>query len=200
MGFGILLFGYFVVLGTLPSALLFGNFLIIVAFGTSVILVCALKLLSGYNVYFRIAFAVSIVFSALLLASIPFETRDFGDQVNIVYSVISRTARYIILLALHNFLLQAIRTLARSIGNKKIAKKARRNLVVTYIYFIFTVFAFFDAPGDIIAIAAVVFGILLFALNFALFYSCYMRITYEGHDEEVERKYNEREEKRKRGK
>lgn len=197
MGFGILLFGYLSVLGTLPSALIFGSYAMIAAFAMSVLLVIALKMLSEFNVYFKITFIITIIFSALLLVSIPFEILKTGETVNVVYSAASRISRYILLLAFHNFLLQAIKKLALSVENNKIAKKAGRNLIITYVYFVFTITSFFDAPNDIVALAAIFLGIFVFLLNFTLLYSCYMYITYEGYDEEVERKYDERMEKKK---
>lgn len=195
MGFGILLFGYFSILGTLPSALLFGSYAILAAFAMSLLLVYASKKLSEFNIYFKITFTVTIIFSAFLLVSIPFEILKLSDTVNVVYSAASRVARYIILLAFHNFLLQAIKKLAASVENFKIAKKAGRNLVITYIYFLFTITSFFDAPNGSFMIAAVFGGIFVFLINFILLYSCYMFITYEGYDEEIDRKFDERAEK-----
>lgn len=197
MGFGILLFGYFSILGTLPSALMFGSYAMIAAFAMSIPLVFGLKMLSEFNLYFKITFFIAVVFSALMFVSLPFEILKLGDTVNVIYSVASRIVRYIVLLAFHNFLLQAVKKLAVSVENTKIAKRAGRNLIITYVYFIFTIVSFFNAPNDIFAISAIFFGILVFLLNFFLIYTCYMYITYEGYDEEVERKYEERMEKKK---
>jgi hypothetical protein len=75
-----------------------------------------------------------------------------------------------------------VNLIAVEIGNGKLAYKAKRNIYITYGYALLLVLYTLLPEGFLYL--AMFYSIIWFVLNVSVFMSCYMRISYEGADDE----------------
>jgi len=194
MGFGLLLLGYMTVLGFFPDMsaiyLYIGYALVVPVVGGVIIFAAFLKL-QEYNIYFRIMKYIALIYIFMIIAYVPlcmFE-RDY-----LVMQLLIRLYRIIsigVLFTFHYIMLLGIRTLASGIDNQRIARSAKINIYFTYIYFGLTIFGFIFISLYYI-IAVVIISLVYFVRNALCIYACFVQITYQGHDEELERKLEAR--------
>ena len=165
------------------------------------IILAAFFKLQEYNIYFKIMKYISIIYILALIGFTPFLIIGRGEDFNFMFDYISKIIRIFILFAFHYFMLSGIYSLAKSINNEGILKSAKFNIYFTYIYFGLSILGIIDFGGDTIKLyyisAVLLLGVVYFLRNFICIYRCYTQITYQGHDEELERKYEEKERRKK---
>ena len=191
MGFGLVIIGYLTVLGVLPDSFVYYTWSIYIAVAGGLIMLAGFCRLEEFNIYFKVGKYLSIFYVFILLGISPFAILPQSGETMIVFNTVSKIARICFLFVFHFYLVSGISALAKEIGNPIIEKKAKRNNILTYVFFSLFVVEFFDVPGQFLSFMAL-FGLAYYILTLALLYSCYMRITYEGHDEAIEQKYEKR--------
>ena len=185
MGFGLVLLGYLSVLGVLPYLFLYYSWGVYIAIAGALIMLAGFCRLAAYNVFFKFTKYICVVYILILLGFTPFLILNRGGE---VFTVVSKITRICVLLAFHFFLITGISALASEIENKLVLKKAKRAIYVLYAFFSAFILEFFEIP--VITQILIVFTLVFYFMMFSLVYSCYMRITYEGHDEEIDAKFD----------
>ncbi|MCL2815402.1 MAG: hypothetical protein FWD23_12450 [Oscillospiraceae bacterium] len=191
MGFGLVILGYLTVLGVLPDSFIYYTWSIYIAVAGGLIMLAGFCKLAEYNVYFAVGKYISIVYIFILLGFSVFVIPAYSRDFMIVFNTVSKIIRICFLFVFHFYLFSGISTLAKEIENIKIEKKAKRNIIITYVFFFCFIFEFFGVP-EVFSVFMAGVGIIYFILTAILLYGCYMRITYEGHDEAIEEKYKKR--------
>jgi hypothetical protein len=189
MGFGFLVMGYLSVLGVLPYFFVyFYGWSVYIAVAGGLIMLAGFCRLEEYGVYFKIMKYICIGYILMLLGFSPFLIINHSKETEELFIVVSKIIRICFMFAFHFFLLSGILSLAREVENVKIEKKAKINIYFTYVFFSMFIFEFFNIPSfsQLMIIVTILYCISVISV----LYSCYMRITYEGHDEEIEKKYN----------
>ena len=188
MGFGLVILGYLTVLGVLPDSFIYYTWSIYIAAAGGLLMLAGFCRLAEYNIYFKAGKYISIVYIFILLGFSPFMILTQSRDLMVVFNTVSKIIRICFLFVFHFYLFSGISALAGEIGNIKIEKKAKRNIIITYVFFLCFVFEFFGVP-EAFSVFMAGAGIVYCILTEILLYSCYMRITYEGHDEAIEEKY-----------
>lgn len=194
MGFGLLILGYLSVFGTLPYFFLYYSWGIYIAAAGGLIMLAGLCRLSEYNLYFKASKYICIAYILILLGFSPFLLLKYDSG---IFTAVSKIIRICVLFAFHFFLISGISALALEIENKLVLKKSKVVMYISYAFFSAFILEFFDIP--IISHIMIIFTFGFYFMMFSLIYSCYMRITYEGHDEEIERISDEKAKKKKKG-
>jgi len=194
MGFGLVIIGYLSVIGFLPDSFIYYSWGIYIAVAGGLIMLAGFCSLQEYNIYFKIMKYITIVYILILLGFTPFVILKFNEELIISFTLISKIIRICFMFVFHFFLLTGIMSLAKEIDNTKVEKKAKKNIYFTYIFFgafVLELFDIFDS-SFIINMQIILFlaGLVYFIITLSTIYSCYMRITYEGHDEEIDAKYD----------
>ena len=198
MGFGLLIIGYITVLGVLPESFIYYSWGIYIAVTGGILMLAGFCKLEEYNIYFKLMKYITIVYILILLGFSPF-TLIYNSWENYqIFLIVSKIIRIFLLFVFHFFLLSGISALANQINNIKIEKKAKRNIYITYIFFGAFILEFFNIT-EYVAPVLFLFSFAYYILMLAMIYSCYMRITYKGHDEAVDEKYNAKIKKNKKG-
>ena len=188
MGFGLLLLGYITVLGVLPESFIYYSWGIYIAITGGFIMLLGFLKLEEFNVYFKLMKFATIIYILILLGFSPFVIPRHSEELITMFTIVSKIIRICFMFVFHFYLLQGILKLAKEINNIIIEKKVKRNIIVTYIFFSAFVFELFNI-SEYIPVLLTLFGLIYFILIVSTIYSCYMRITYEGHDEAIEEKY-----------
>jgi len=187
MGFGLLVIGYITVFGVLPYSFLYYSGGIYIAVGGGILMLLGFCRLEEYNIYFRAMKYISVAYILILLGFTPFLVPRHSEEFMAVFLIVSKIIRICLLFVFHYFMLSGILSLAKEIGNTKVEKKAKINIYASYIFFALFILEFMDNP--VIGIALFMLTFVYYCITLSTLYGCYMRITYEGHDEEVEAKY-----------
>ena len=201
MGFGLLIIGYLSVFGVLPDSFIYYKWGIYIAVAGGLLMLAGFCKLQEYNIYFKIMKYISIIYVLILLGFTPFLIPKHSEELMITFTLASKIIRICFLFTFHFFLLTGILNLAKEIENKIVEKKAKRNIYFTYIFFasfILELFNTSDLYYILIMQILFIFGFVYFIITISTLYSCYMRITYEGHDEAIDAKYNIGKKKKKR--
>lgn len=188
MGFGLLIIGYISVLGFFPDLFIYYSFTIYIAVAGGLIMLAGFVKLQEYNIYFKIMKYIGIAYILILLGFTPFLMLHHSDSFMQDFMYISKIIRIFFLFIFHYFLLSGILSLAKSINNVIVERSAKRNIIITYIYFIATVLGIFSIFDAYYIAGMLIFGLIYYFMTMAVLFSCYMRITYEGHDEAVDEK------------
>ena len=197
MGFGLLLIGYITVLGVLPESFIYVSWGIYIAIIGGLLMLAGFCRLAEYNVFFKAMKYITVAYIIILLGFSPFEVlyKSFSENFMQIYIIVSKIIKIFFLFGFHYFLLSGILALAKEIENIKVIKITKINIYFTFVFFSAFVLEFFFGPA--IALLMLILGLVYFILIFANLYSCYMRITYEGHDEAIDAKYEEKKNKKK---
>ena len=134
----------------------------------------------------------------MLLGFSPFLIIKKSDEFLAVFDYVSKIIRIFFLFVFHFFLLTGILALGKEVDNIKVIRAAKRNIVFMYIFFASFVLELFNISKESLVLIAqfmVIFGLAYFVVTMITLYSCYMRITYEGHDEEIDAKIEKMQEK-----
>lgn len=189
MGFGILIFGYMMFLGTyymgvkIPPEVL-GYILIFIA----------LTKLGAYDKKLKAASFATL--PPLALSAFKLYTQiaaATGAQLSGSVSTFITVADMALSIVFYTALLLGIASLADSVDLPNVAWKAKRNLVIVFIYYAFTVYTNLYAAGTVPHVRGIeptallsLYGLAtyaLIALMLLLFLSCYMRICLEGDED-----------------
>jgi len=193
MGFGLLIIGYMSMFGVMPELLIYRSWGIYIAIAGGLIMLAGFCKLEEYNVYFKLMKYINIIYILVLLGFTPFLILKQSDEFMADFLIVSKIIRICLLFVFHFFMFSGIKILSKEIENVKIEKKAKRNIYITYIFFGAFILELFNIINiDIVAPVMFLLGFVYYALTIILLYSCYMRITYEGHDEAVDEKYENR--------
>ena len=181
MGFGLLLLGYFTVLGVLPTSFVYNSYMIAVPIIGAVMMFVAFHRLQAYNIYFKSMKYICGSYILLLAGLAPFLIIYHSDMPD-SFLYVSKALRIFLLFVFHYFLLYAVNSLAKQIDNPKIIRASRRNIYATYSYFIICVLALFPVRGIYaiyFQVFSMVFGIIYYFLIIVNIFSCYVKITTE---------------------
>jgi len=195
MGFGLVIIGYLSVFGVLPDSFIYYSWSIFIAVAGGILMLLGFIKLQEYNIYFKIMKYLTIIYILILLGFAPFLIIKNNENFIILFTLVSKIIRLCFLFVFHFFMLTGIKTLAKEIENTKVEKKAKNNILLTYIYFAAFVLELFILSNDsalLVAQIMFLFGFVYFIVTLSTLYNCYMRITYEGHDEKIDEKYEEK--------
>ena len=191
MGFGLLIYGYLMMIDFGVSTIAeynigFDVFPDIVGY---IIFFTALKKLSRHASGFRIAKYLSIpliVLGAVKLAAEGFSF--FGKYGSVISSVLDACewAKLTLFVIFNLFLLSGVRSLAARVELPKTVKRSTGAMIINLLYFIMkvSVYAFPFAEGEryfMILSFSLTWYLLVFFTIFVMF-NCYMYICYEGDE------------------
>ena len=130
MGFGLLIFGYFLTFTfTISQAYFFADVI------GALVMLSAFTKLSEYNRHFRSAAAAGVGFTLLALVSgvlLSMHMLEDGGTVDILLDA----AKAVTALVLHVFMLSGTRGIAQGADCEKLAQRAQRNLVMICTYYV----------------------------------------------------------------
>ncbi len=186
MGFGILLFGYFVMFAFSISQVYF--FADIIGAG---IVLYAFSKLSEYNRYFVGAMWGCLAFLALCAvnaASLMFELYDPAGNIALTVNV----AKAVAACAMHIPMFLGTRGISLGADADKLVHTAERNLTLTIIYYVLYLAVLAASPllGDMtqyISTVVYLYSIVCIFLNLVLFYKCF-GILCPAEEDENEKK------------
>ncbi|MCL2158230.1 MAG: hypothetical protein FWH48_02350 [Oscillospiraceae bacterium] len=185
MGFGLVIIGYLTVLGVMPDTFVYYTWGIYIAVAGALIMLAGLCRLAEYNIYFKITKYICVAYVFILLCFAPFVILKLDAELTNSFFVVSKVIRTCLLFMFHFYLFSAVSALSHEIENIKLEKKAKRNIVASCVFFAAFALEIFFPIDPFMAVLGL--GYYVFTLIFL--YGCYMRITYEGHDEAIEAKY-----------
>lgn len=189
MGFGLLLLGYITVLGILPYYFAFYSYGIYFAIAGGLVMLAGFCRLAEYNIYFKLMKYITIFYIVILLGFSPFLIIYSGVTYSYIFITVSKIIRLCVMFAFHFFLASGILSLAKEAKNIIVEKKAKKNMYVMYAFFAAFFLEFFGIPEIILAPVLIAFTFVYFFMTVSMIFGCYMRITYEGHDEAIDEKY-----------
>lgn len=170
MGYGTLLFGYFLTYAFSLSRVYFFTDII-----GSLVMLWAFSKLIAYNRYYRGAAASGIVFTALCICGcvtmfLRFQPEWFTILVNCLKAAAS--------CALHVFTLLGIRGIAKGADAPRLAETALRNLVMMGLYYALYYIVLATSPlypdmVSYISFVVYLYWFVAFFCNLVLFYRCF---------------------------
>ena len=189
MGFGTLFIGYFLLLNI--------TYFTVTDVICGLVMAIGLQKLSPVNRYFKGAFYVSLLFSALglyelVLTGCDMFMKGFSADGLLSYCAIPR---YVILALLSLLILDGIRDVSKEVGLGELSKKSYRQIFLSLsVYFLLTLLEF---PGleviidtRVLAIISIIMLLSLtvtIILNLVTIYSAYMRICMPGEKDITEK-------------
>ena len=188
MGFGLLFFGYMMLINVPYKGIDFPPDVI-----AYTLILTALTKLGQYGKKIRIASFFSIALLALSAVKLSYQiTMLFNDVPQTVINAVT-VGDIVLTLPFYFFMLIGFSDLARDVELPKLQGKCRRNFGIVCFFYIFTLF-FYLYNADIIPFINGVEKIQLFAMqqllgyimrimNIILIASCYMRICLEGDED-----------------
>lgn len=182
MGFGLLLFGYLMMLNVPFHGV--DVFVDLVGF---LFIFAAMKKLEAYNIYFLRCKQTALVMCGVGLLTLIV-------QVTSIFVVLPTAATSIVsllnavgMLIFHYFMLRGIRSIARYTELTKWASKAERNWHLTVLYYAavlaLMIPAVKDYAGAYFSLPVYVLGLVWLGLNIWLIFNCYARICLEGDED-----------------
>jgi len=172
MGFGLLIFGYFLTFAfSLAKSYFFADIIGIL------LMIIAFSRLSEYNRYFRgacwagMACAVAIAANVVCMAMHMLTQGDFWD---IGLDVAKTSAA----LVMHVFMLLGCHGVTLGAGEKALADKSQRNLVLSCTYYgmyylVLATSPLFPSFINYVGVVLVVYWFVVLFLNLALIYRCF---------------------------
>lgn len=187
MGFGILLIGYFITFAfTLSKYYFFADII------GACIMIYAFTKLDQYNRYFSRAAVSAIVFTllcALSASSLMFGIYDPAGSIDMAVDI----AKQLAVCVMHVFVFLGTMGIAANADSEKLVQNARRNFIMTMVYYTFSVAVLALSPvlaDKIQYLSAVVYLYWLACLfmNLVLLYKCFGILCPAEEDEnEVKR-------------
>lgn len=172
MGFGLLLFGYFLTFAfTISQAYFFADVI------GALVMLYAFTKLAEYNRYFRGAAGAGVVFTILALVAgmlLSLRKLENGSTLDILLD----SAKALSALGMHVCILLGTRGIASGAECPGLAEKAMRNLVMSIMYYVLyfgTVLLSFRIP-DVISYVSLLVYLYFWAcmiVNVLLFHSCF---------------------------
>lgn len=182
MGFGILIFGYF-----LTFAFALSNYYFFADIIGALVMIFAFSKLSEYNRYFIGAMWACLAFLALCAtgaASFIWKLYDPVGTVDIIVDTLKAVASVI----MHILMYLGIRGLSLSADAVKITNSTKRNMIITLLYYVLSaiMLIFSSREGDGIlyfrAVTYLLWG-ASFVLNLVMIYKCFATLCPADEDE-----------------
>lgn len=170
MGYGTLLFGYFLTYAFSLSRVYFFTDII-----GALVMLWAFSKLIAYNRYYRGAAASGIVFTALCLTGcVAMFARYQPEWFTLLLNCLKAAASC----TLHVFTLLGIRGIAKGADAPKLAETALRNLVMTGLYYLLYYVVLVTSPlypdrVSYISFVVYLYWFVAFFCNLVLFYRCF---------------------------
>lgn len=170
MGYGTLLFGYFLTYAFSLSRVYFFTDII-----GALVMLWAFSKLIAYNRYYRSAAASGIVFTALCLTGcVAMFARYQPEWFTLLLNCLKAAASC----TLHVFTLLGIRGIAKGADAPKLAETALRNLVMTGLYYVLYYVVLVTSPlypdmVSYISFVVYLYWFVAFFCNLVLFYRCF---------------------------
>lgn len=188
MGFGVLIFGYALLLNVPYRGIDFPPDVLGYA-----VLFWSLHKLGQYGAKLRVAKYLTLPLTAVAAGKLAFQiVGSLGHSFENLLQWLA-IADAVLLFPFYSFLLLGIRDLALSVALPKHARMAKRNLFIVAVFYLFTLFTNLYAQAmipqmngiEIIDLVSLqqLFGYLIRFLNLFLFLFCYMRICLEGDED-----------------
>ena len=180
MGFGLLLIGYFL---SFAMALSGNGYFIDIAGGF--LMSYALLKLSDYSDKFKKTVPFSLAFTVVSFAVSIISLFSLGELALLIAS----TARAVIILLLHLYMLLALEDMALSADDDKLAGRAKRNLKIVIGYFAaFGIITFLEIFFDDTLTAyceavLYLYRVTWLVMNLILLHSAYAKLYIEGTEE-----------------
>ena len=183
MGFGILIFGYFLSFAFSISQYYFFTDII-----GAVVMLFAFSKLSEYNRYYIGASWACLGFLLLCgvnATSLMFELYDPTGPIDLAVDI----GKLAVACVMHVFVFLGIRGISMAAEAPNIAAKAQRNLVMTSVYYVgsLAIVLFNSALAKEMAyymsLSLYLYWLMCIVLNIALFYSCFGRLCPADEDE-----------------
>lgn len=170
MGYGTLLFGYFLTFAFSLSRVYFFTDII-----GSLIMLWAFSKLMTYNRYYRDAAICGIVFTALCIGGCVTMFARFQPE---WFTILLNCLKAASACALHVFTLLGIRGIAKGADAPRIAETALRNLVMTGLYYALYYIVLATSPlypdmVSYISFVVYLYWFIAFFCNLVLFYRCF---------------------------
>lgn len=178
MGFGILFFGYFLLLNI--------AYYTVTDLIAALIMAMGLYKLSGANKHFKGGFYVSLSFALIGLFELSVQLYSMFSPLSSEGVILSYAAipRYTVIAVLTLFILLGIENVANEVGLPALAKRAR--ISMPFALLVYGLSAVFETPllasGNMLKTIAVISLVLVFSafitviVNLVTIYSAYMRI------------------------
>lgn len=183
MGFGILFLGYFLTLN-----FEFKGVNIPPDFLGYILMMIACSKLTPYSENFK---RTNWCLIPLTVISAGLTTMEIISSINsqfaFLYIADIRNVKYLLIIVMHYFMLNALMDISKEVGRYKITDKCRRNMVITTIIMILVVILTlpfnFPFKDSIAWIATLILLNGMVLLNSVQIFSCYMWICYEGDED-----------------
>lgn len=182
MGFGLLLFGYLMMLNV-P----FHGVDVLVDLVGFLFILAAMKKLEAYNIYFLRCKQTSIAMCGVGLLTLTVQITSIFVVLPEVVTTVAALINAAGMLVFHYFMLRGIRSIALYTELPKWAAKAERNWHLTVLYYVavlaLMIPAVKDFAGNYFSLPVYVLGLVWLALNIWLIFNCYARICLEGDED-----------------
>ena len=174
MGFGLLLFGYFL---AFSFAFSLSDLCFIVGIIGTPIMMFAFVKLSEYNLYFKTALWSAFAYLAacgLELSAMLLHFYDMSGTVGMIVSVVMAVAAC----GTHILMFLGARSISLGAGDNALAAKCERQLVMSAIYYIFYITAltlgrFLGELVSYISMVLLVYWLCCYILNMIVIYKCF---------------------------
>lgn len=183
MGFGILIFGYFLAFAFSVSQYYFFADII-----GAVVMLFAFSKLSEYNRYYIGASWACLGFLILCgtnAAALMFSIYDVTGPVDLAVDV----AKLVVTCVMHVFIFLGIRGISLGAEAPALAQKAQRNMVMTSVYYVASVAvilassAISEETSYLISLSVYFYWLLCIFLNLILIYNCFGKLCPADEDE-----------------
>ena len=184
MGYGILLFGYFLTFAfSLSNVYFFADII------GALIMMYAYTKLWQYNLYYKSAAVSTLVFIALCgfgALSVGLHLFEAGGAVMTAVGAV----KLAVSLVMHIFIFLGCKGLAEGAESEFLVRKSDRQLVMTAVYYVVALLLIAAAPliGNIapyLNFALFIYWIICFIMNMILIYNCFGRLCPEDEDDEA---------------
>ncbi|MGN1345395.1 MAG: hypothetical protein ACI4V1_01305 [Eubacteriales bacterium] len=187
MGFGILLFGYFVMFAFSLSQVYFFADII-----GAVVVLLAFSRLSEYNRYFVGAMVGNLAFLVLCTlnaASLMFGLYDPDGSIALAVNLAKAAAAC----AMHLPMFLGIRGISRGAASEKLVRTSERNLVLTMLYYVLYFLVVVLSPllaesTPYVSTVVYLYDLVCIFLNLVLFYKCFAILCPADEDENAKKR------------
>ncbi len=182
MGFGLLLFGYLMMISVPFHGV--DVFVDLVGF---LFILAAMRKLEAYNIYFLRCKQTAVVMCGVGLLTLITQVMSIFVALPEAVTTAAALINAAGMLVLHYFMLHGIRSIARYTELPKWSAKAERNWFLTVVYYAAVLALMIPAVKDFMGVyfnlPVYVLGLVWLGLNIWLIFNCYVRICLEGDED-----------------
>ena len=189
MGFGLLLFGYFI---TFSFAFSLSDICFIVGIIGTPVMMYAFVRLSEYNLYFKTALWSAFVYLAACALELSAMLLHFYDVTGPVGMIVS-TVLMLAACVTHVLVFLGARGISLGADDTRLVTKCERQLVMSVIYYAFAVAAMvlggrLGEFGSYVNMVLLIYWIVCYVLNLIVFYKCFGSLYPADEDQSVPRR------------